>query len=52
MEADGYETTHLSLSVPDDDGITVEMTPAPADDDRPNNRTADDTQTAVQALAS
>lgn len=24
VEADGYETTHLSLSVPDDTGITVD----------------------------
>lgn len=53
VEADGYETTHLSLSVPDDDGISVELTSAPAADGGTGNETstADENETAVQAIA-
>ena len=52
MEADDYETTHLSLSVPDNDGITVEMTPAPADEGGTDDRTVAENEVAVQAIAS
>lgn len=48
VEADGYERTQLSLSVPDDDGITVELPPASADDD--SNSTATENETAAQAM--
>lgn len=48
VEADGYERTQLSLSVPDDDGITVELSPASADDD--GNSTATENETAAQVM--